>query len=191
VTVVAVYRHPLDIFFSLREHAVNMAGRPDHPMRRPVSEALADYVSAPPDRADFDRDSLGTVTLHYRETVLRGRIPGLVVLHYADMVADHRGTVRRLARAAGVAAGEDLIDRVTRATGFDAMKAEAHRFVPEGGKGFWVSDASFFASGGVEKWRAHLGDGDLARYRARMAELVPEASARTWLEFGASALPRS
>jgi hypothetical protein len=45
VTVVAVYRHPLDVFFSLRKHALNMKARPDHPMRKPVSEALASLAS--------------------------------------------------------------------------------------------------------------------------------------------------
>ncbi len=184
VTVVAVYRHPLDVLLSLRKHAVNMKARPDHPMRKPPGEALASFLSLPLDPEDFDRDSLATVTHHYRETVLANRVPGLVVLHYADMIADPTGTVRLLATAAGIAASEELIDRVAVSTGFDAMRAEAHRFVPEGGKGFWQNDAAFFDSGGKEKWRKTIGEDDLELYRTRLAELVPDAAARNWLESG-------
>ncbi|QIG46562.1 sulfotransferase domain-containing protein [Nordella sp. HKS 07] len=46
VTVVAVYRHPLDMFFSLRKHALNRKNAPDHPMQRTSSlpGASPDYL---------------------------------------------------------------------------------------------------------------------------------------------------
>jgi hypothetical protein len=188
VTVVAVYRHPLDVFFSLRKHALNMKARPDHPMRKPVSEALASFLSAPLDMADFDRDSLATVTHQYHETVLSDRSPDLEVFHYADMIADPDAALRRLAAIVGTEATGALIDRIASATGLNAMRAEAQRFVPEGGKGFWENDAAFFDTGGTEKWRGKVPDEDLALYRARLAELMPEAAARRWLEYGGGAV---
>jgi len=188
VTVVAVYRHPLDIFFSLRKHALNRKTAPNHPMRRPVDVALAAYLSSELDVEDFDRDSLATVAQHFRATVLTRRIPGLVLLHYADMIADRRGAVQRLAKGAGIKADETLIEEIANATGFEAMRAEADRFVPEAGKGFWENDASFFDSGTIDKWRGQLDDSDLELYAKRLAELVPDVRARRWLEVGGNDL---
>lgn len=184
VTVVAVYRHPLDIFFSLRKHALNRKGATDHPMRRPLDIALASYLSSQLDVDDFDRDTLATVAQHFRATVLDRRIPGLVLLHYADMIADRGGAVRRLAGGAGIRADDTLVDEVVNATGFEAMRAGADRFVPEAGKGFWENDAAFFDSGTSEKWRGQVDDRDFELYATRLAELVPEVRARRWLEFG-------
>ena len=184
VTVVAVYRHPLDIFFSLRKHASNRKGATGHPMRRPLDIALASYLSSELDIEDFDRDTLATVARHFRATVLDRRIPELVLLHYADMIADRRGAVRRLAEGAGIEAEETLIDEVVNATGFEAMRAEPDRFVPAAGTGFWENDSAFFDSGTSEKWRGQLKESDLDLYAARIGELVPEVDARLWLELG-------
>jgi aryl sulfotransferase len=71
------------------------------------------------------------------------------------------------------------------------MRAEAHRYVPEGGKGFWENDAAFFDSGGTEKWRGKVSDEDLALYRAHLTELMPEVAARRWLEIGSPAAGRA
>jgi aryl sulfotransferase len=184
VTVVAVYRHPLDIFFSLRKHALNRKTAPDHPMRRPLDVALAGYLSSALDVEDFDRDTLATVAQHFRATVLNKRVPGLVLLHYADMISDRRGAVRRLAEGARIKADESLIEEIVNATGFEVMRAEAGRFVPEAGKGFWENDAAFFDSGTSEKWHGQLDDKALELYAARLAELIPDVRARRWLERG-------
>lgn len=184
VTVIAVYRHPLDVFFSLRKHALNMKDNPDHPMKRPISEALASFLSTSYDFEDFDRDSLATIARHYHETVQSNRLPKLELFHYADMIADQRGTVKRLADFVGVGSDDDLIDQITTATGFETMRAEAHKYAPEGGKDFWNDDKAFFDSGGSDKWRGKVSDSDMALYNARMAELVPDATQRNWLEFG-------
>ena len=41
VTVIAVYRHPLDVFFSLRKHEANKkVATPDHPMSLPVPDSI-------------------------------------------------------------------------------------------------------------------------------------------------------
>jgi len=184
VIVIAVYRHPLDVFFSLRKHALNMKDNPGNPMKKPVSEALAHFLSAPQDLNDFDRDSLATVALHYDETVLKKRYPNLVSFHYADMISDQVATVRSLVRAIGCTADEALISTVAEATGFETMRADAGKYVPEGGKGFWHDDAAFFDSGGVGKWHGKISEKDFELYEARLAELVPDDKARIWLEHG-------
>ena len=158
-------------------------------MRRPLEIALADFLSSEVDTQDFDHDSLATIAQHFRATVLERRLPRLVLLHYADMVADPHAAVRRLAEGARISADVKLVNEVVNATAFDAMRAQADRFAPQGGKGFWEDDAAFFDSGGTGKWHGQLDGSDLERYGGRMAELVPNEHARQWLEVGGKDLP--
>ena len=188
VTVIAVYRHPLDVFFSLRKHALNFVQHDDsHPMRWALAESFAFFLDNPADTQDFDRDSLETLVRHYRETVLAGRIPELVALHYSVMRADHRGTVARLAAALGCEQDPALIDRIVAATDFAAMKARPSDFVPEGGKGVWRSDSAFFDAGTSAKWEGKLSPAQLAAFTAKLRDLLPDRDARDWLLTGARA----
>ena len=155
-------------------------------VRRPLEVALSAFLTAPLATDDFDRDTLATVARHFIATVLQRRLPGLVLLHYADMLADPRRAIRRLAEKTGIEAGEPLIEAIATATAFEAMRARAERFVPQGGTGFWQQDAAFFDSGGTGKWRGQLDEADLELYRGRLAQLVPDQRARRWLELGGS-----
>lgn len=185
VTVIAVYRHPLDVFFSLRKHLANTRDiAPDDPGLLSVSQSFRNFIDGDADREDFDRDTLATLTLHYRETVRAGRVPGLRLFHYADMLRDGRRAVAALANAAGIDADATLIDRVAAATSFDAMKANAADYAPVAGTGFWKSDANFFDSGSSRKWEGALSDEEVARYETRLAALLPDNRARAWLEAG-------
>lgn len=187
LTVIAVYRHPLDVFFSLRKHVANMANPDaDDPRRGPVSEAIRAYVSGP---ADLDHDSLATLTAHYTATVLSGRLPDLKLFHYSDLVRDGRRTVEALAVAAGIDATARVIDTVTEATAFGAMKAKAADYTPVAGTGFWKSDENFFDSASSRKWEGKLSEEELALYRGRLEALVPDVQARDWLEGGGGQAP--
>ena len=185
VTVIAVYRHPLDVFFSLRKHVANMKqiGQ-DHPMRAPVPDAIRGYLDGTSDVGDLDRDTLATLTMHYTETVLSGRLADLRLFHYSDMLKDGRATVERLAKAADIDADAALIDTVAEATAFGAMKANAADFAPVGGTGFWKSDAGFFDSASSKKWEGRLTEEEIGLYQARLSQLIPNAKARAWLENG-------
>ncbi|MDF0602090.1 sulfotransferase domain-containing protein [Psychromarinibacter sp. C21-152] len=185
VTVIAVYRHPLDVFFSLRAHNANVAEpEPDDPFLLPLERAFRHYVEDPADTGDFDRDTLAALALHYRETALSGRLPELKLFHYADMLRDGRSTVEKLARAVGVEASAELIDTVTAATSFESMKANAQDYAPVAGTGFWKSDADFFESASSRKWKGQLSTEQIATYDARIRALVGDARARRWLETG-------
>lgn len=185
VTVIAVYRHPLDLFFSLRKHAANQKDlSPDNLMLWPVADSLRSFVGGTSDYDTFGEETLMTVGMHYTRTALSGRLPDLKLFHYADMVRDGRRAVQNLARAAGIDADDALIDRVTSATAFGAMKARAKDYAPVAGTGFWKKDEGFFDSASSRKWEGHLSGEDLELYRDRLTELVPDAKARDWLESG-------
>jgi hypothetical protein len=184
VHVVAVYRHPLDVYLSLRKHGMNMKARPDHPMRRPMAECFRDYLNADflPDAVD--EDTLALLVSHYNRTAATPRVPLLTVLHYADMVADHAGAVAGLARALVIDADRASLARVVEATAFGAMKEKAKDYVPLADTGFWTEDAAFFDKGGTGKWDGQFTEAQLRAYASRMAELVPNDALRRWLETG-------
>ena len=184
VTVIAVYRHPLDAFFSLHKHTANRTNPGDfHPMAQPVSQAIRTYINNPSDNT-IDEDNLTSFATHYTQTVLSGRLPDVKAFHYSDMIRDGRGTVQTLAKAAGIDADDRVIDIVTKATSFGAMKAKAADYAPVAGTGFWKSEENFFDSASSRKWEGQLSMEELKLYSERLAELIPETRARTWLEDG-------
>ena len=185
VTVIAVYRHPLDVFFSLRKHTANQRNASDEDLYKwPVPRSIRAYVGKLTDCNNFGGESLMSMAIHYANTLLSGRLPDLKVFHYSDMVRDGRRTVEALAAAAGIDASARLIDTVTKATAFGAMKAKAAEYAPVGGTGYWKTDAKFFDSASSNKWAGKLSEDELALYRRRLEELIPDARARDWLEGG-------
>lgn len=185
VTVIAVYRHPLDAFMSMQKHIQNVAQlRVTALATKTLDQALDAFVNTPEATDDIDNDSLSHMVLHLRETVLSGRLPDLGVFHYADMVADNRRAVEGLARAAGFDVSDAVIDAVTEATRFDTMRANALNFAPVAGTGFWKSDAGFFDSASSRKWEGKLSDAQIAHYTDRLAAILPDERQRAWLEYG-------
>lgn len=185
VTVIAVYRHPLDVFFSLRKHAANRSVVGDDAMFTwPLATSFHAFVNTPFDIEDFGKESLMKLAVHFTNTALSAGPRDLKVFHYADMVRDGRRTVEALAAAAGIDASASVIDAVTRATAFGAMKSKAADYAPVGGTGFWKSDGNFFDSASSRKWEGLLSEEQIALYRTRFEELVPDARARNWLEGG-------
>lgn len=185
VTVIAVYRHPLDLLFSMRKHTANQTSPdPDNPSGWPLARSIRAFITDPTAHDAMANDNLANVAMHYRETALSGRLPDLKLFHYANMIRDGRRTVRALALAAEIDADDGLIDKVAAATAFGAMKANAADYAPVGGTGFWKSDSNFFDSASSGKWEGQLSAEDLALYRERLGALIPDPVAQAWLEQG-------
>ena len=185
VTVISVYRHPLDVFFSRRKHIANRANvPPDHPMALPLPESFRFFLDSEAPSDDFDRDNLAMMTTHFRETACSGRLPDLKLFHYSHMVRDGQRTVAELARAADIDADASLVAEVAEATAFGAMKAKAAKYTPYAGSGLWKSDASFFDSASSRKWEGKLSEEELSLFDERLAELLPDDRARAWFESG-------
>jgi hypothetical protein len=183
VTVIAVYRHPLDVYFSLRKHTANRAHpSPDDPTGWPLPRSIRAWLDDPFDT--LAQENLASLTQHYTQTVLSGRLPDLKRFHYARMIRDGRQTVQDLARAAGIAASETVVDAVTDATAFEVMRANALDYAPVAGTGFWKSEANFFDSASSGKWQGVLSTDDLDHFADRLRALVPDPAARSWLETG-------
>lgn len=190
VTVITVYRHPLDVYFSLRKHYANMTvGREDEPMLRPLPDSIHNFLCGGLDRKDYSSRTLESVAGHYVETLQTDRRPRPAMLHYADMIADGRRAVGRLAEMADIDADEALIDVVAEASSFGSMKAKAADFAPAGGTGFFRTDGDFFDSAQSQKWLGQITQEALDLYKTRLAELIPDAEARAWLQYGSRSKP--
>lgn len=184
---IAVYRHPIDVLFSLRKHLANARTTPpDHPYLGAPDDALRNFVSRAADMEDFDFDCLATIIAHFQSYAAQPRPQNLMLLHYADMLADARGTIARIAGHIGVAAEPALIDAIGEAASFGSMKSRADRFAPFAGQGYWRDPQAFFDSAGTRKWEGKLGAAAQSLYRERIAGLLAPSEV-AWLEGGDSA----
>jgi aryl sulfotransferase len=110
-------------------------------------------------------------------------LSNVLMVHYADLLADLEGQMRRVAAFTGIEVTEDAWPDLVAAARFDTMKQDAIRndefmaLIFEGGAN------RFFHKGTNGRWRNVLTETDLALYEtAADAELEP--ALRSWLEAG-------
>lgn len=184
VPVVACFRHPLEIFLSIRKHIANSTITEEHPLLEPIDAALPEFLNKPFDENDIDRDSLEVTVRHFEAMALSDRLPEQLVLNYAGISRDHEGTVRRLDAFLGTSASEVLIREIVAATGFSAMQARASDFAPEASNNLWHDNRKFFASGRSSAWQSDFTPDQIALYDARFREVLPDETHRHWIETG-------
>ena len=186
---IAVYRHPIDVLFSLRKHLANALGTsPEHPYLGSEDAALQNFVSRAADSGDFDFDSLASIAGHFHSYTSEPRPDNLLLLHYADMLADARGTIIRIAEHIGASPEPALVDAILDATSFGRMKSQADQFAPFADQGYWRDPQAFFDSAGTRKWAGKLSAQALSDYRERLAGLFDPSQA-AWLEDGGTGGP--
>jgi aryl sulfotransferase len=179
-TYVVVARHPLDAAVSLYHQGTNLdrariaelLGGPEH---RPAQVSLAawldGWVAADPAPRD-DLDSLPGVLHHL--AVAWDRRDDVVLVHYADLLADLDGEMGRLAALLDLRPPTpDLV----AAARFDAMRDRADELAPDAG-GVLEDRQAFFRQGGSA--RGVLPAEVIARYEARATALAPP-DLLTWL----------
>ena len=188
VQYLCVLRHPLDAHLSMRRHVANM---PFNPLELFFPEGDEDtmfrrVLDGGPEGYDMDAAPLAHIVRHYLAAQDAARRHDNVSLfHYADMSRDLAGTFARVAELLSVEHRSALMAELVEAAGFDNMKAEASRFAPSGGQGFFKSDAGFFHSGRIGSWEDALTAAQLDAYDHVISGLL-SAQARHWLEHGAS-----
>lgn len=179
VRYIAVYRHPVDVYFSLRKHRANIGPEvglstfPDDP-----SEGFHVFLANEADHMGFPM-----FLDHYRSTLAMEPRENLLRLHYADMTRDLAGAVAQIAAHVGIAHPPARMAELVEAATFSSMKANAERFVPSSGQGFWRSDSAFFDSATSRKWEGVLKADDLAAYDA-VVDASLSREERAWLEWG-------
>jgi aryl sulfotransferase len=200
VTYLYCGRDPRDVFMSLQNHMANIdpdavaaalaaqgvAFSPPRPLPDDLDARFEDWLS----RGAFawERDGAPYWScMRHAQTFWRHRgLPNLSFLHYADLIADRAGEMRRLAAALGISLEARAWPALVEAAGFDAMKARADRLAPDADHGIWKQNAAFFNKGRSGQWRGVLGEASLRLYddvvRARYDPTLID-----WLERGSRA----
>ena len=178
---ITVYRHPIDMHFSSRSHSANMANKHGTgEMAENSSDSFRAFLTEA-------TDHMGFLPLldHYRCTLAREPRENLIRMHYADMGRDLTGAVAKVAAHVGITHPPPLMATIAKAATFASMKANATRFAPSAGQGFWKADSGFFASASSNKWEGVLTADDLAAYDAAINAVLTPAE-RAWLEWGSA-----
>ncbi len=184
LTYITVYRHPVDVHFSMEKHVSNMVFDildfmyPDAP-----GAAFERFLTAPATDAGTDDLTLASYLQHYRSFSAYAHLPNIHFFHYADLKADPAGQIRRYAAALGITCDDALVAEIVAATSFGAMKEVTKHDQRPPGQGAFKNESQFFHSATSNKWVGRLSDAEVAAYRDRISR-VADPEAVHWLENG-------
>ncbi len=180
----AVYRHPIDVFFSGQNHIKNMKSNSfGHQISDDVNKDFQTWVSQSTSLNQDIGDTLESLVVHYLSFAKWQSLPNIHIFHYADMTHDLRHTVSVVSDMLDCGFGDELIDAITSAATFSKMKKNAAKYAPSADRDIWKDNAQFFESGTSNKWEGVLNETSLLMYKNRMSELLT-ANEQTWFEFG-------
>jgi aryl sulfotransferase len=200
VTYVCVARDPRDASLSMENHMANMDMENVLAAReRAVGNEDLDLASLLPPPADpnerFEGWVRGSGADEARVTGLPGVLahlqtfwdhrdePNVALFHYSDLQADLAGQLHRLADVLDIDVAEDRWPELVHAATFDEMKKRADLLAPDTTHSLWKDNSQFFHKGQSGRWRDVVSDENLARYDARVAELV-EPELAQWAHHG-------
>jgi hypothetical protein len=186
-TYVVVGRHPLDLAVSLyhqgdnidRERMAELTGVPlrERPPRPSAHDWLVQWTTRRT-TALQSPDSLDGV-LHHLSDAWQRDAPNVVLVHYADLLADLDGEMRRLAVRLGIEVPADVWPSLVDAATFDRMRSRSGELTPNA-LGVLKDPSKFFRSGTSGAGRELLTAAELAAYEERVAGLAP-ADLVAWL----------
>lgn len=111
------------------------------------------------------------------------RQANVLMVHYADLLADLDGEMRRIADFLEIVTAPALWPDLVHAAKFEQMRRDGDALMPTA-KGGWAGGAADFLHAGTnERWRDALTDEDVAAYRAR-AEHEMNPALNHWLRKG-------
>ncbi len=182
VAYVVVARHPLDAAVSLyhqahninRERLADLTGDPELARPKtlpPIDEWLTAWVHADIDPMD-GLDSLNGFFHHLTDAWRRKDEPNVVLVHYADLLADLVSEMRSIATTLEFDCTAEQIDVLAPSAHFDSMRARSHDLAPDPA-GVLEDTARFFRAGRSGAGLRAL-DGDArAEYLSRATSLAP------------------
>jgi aryl sulfotransferase len=110
-------------------------------------------------------------------------LPNILLVHYADLLADAPGQIRRIANFLDITATGEQIAQIAEQTTLSAMRSRAQEKDTRMAR-MWVNGAqSFFYKGTNGRWKDVLTAEELAMYEDAATQiLAPEC--KVWLERG-------
>jgi aryl sulfotransferase len=187
---VYVGRDGRDVMWSLHNHWINgnatfyaaindTPGRVGPPIERPPTSPR-DYFLTWLERDGYPFSSFWE---NVRSWWAIRNLPNLLLLHFADLLADMPGEIRRIADFLEVPIDPAKQPAILEHCSFDHMKANATKSVPLGGA-FWDGGAQVFIHRGTNgRWRQELTEIDCLRYEETARRELDEDCAN-WLAAG-------
>ena len=152
-----VYRDPRDVYFSVRNHLLNMTVPPEIPQLASDPRAgFRAWVQAPFEPGRGEQRSLAALVQHFLSFWAYRHLPNIHFFHFSQMKQDLGAVVRQIAGVLNIEISENRTNEVCKAVSFKAMKKNASSFTPAAGKSHFKSDEAFFRSGSNEQWRGVL-----------------------------------
>jgi aryl sulfotransferase len=188
----AVYRDGRDALVSWANHRRKM--RPEVIETLDVAAAV-DGVAPWPPKWGGDMDQLfdewvdwGTPMEHLASWWSLRDESFVLLVHYADLLADLDGEMRRISDFLGIDVPSESWGDVVRRCEFESMKL-AHEASPILSDSFEGGANAFFNAGTNGRWRGVLTDAQLQRHDDLVREFLSDDAA-AWLEHGSLALGR-
>lgn len=198
---IVVGRDPRDVFMSLWNFYCSFA--PDYSQ---AVNSLQDRVGpprppCPDDIHEFWRSwiSRGWYAWHQEGYPFPGimyhlqswwnfhHLPNILLVHFADLLADTPGQIRRITDFLDIPASDEQLAHIAQQTSLTAMRTRAGEKDAQLPKVFVDGVRSFFYKGTNGRWRDVLTAEELAMYAEKAARvLTPDC--RAWLEQGQAAL---
>lgn len=197
VRYIVVGRDPRDVFMSMWNHYagftpdfytfINTApGRVGDPFPTPPSDIHAlwsEWIG----RGWFAWEVEGSPfwgNMHHIQSWWNYRdLENILLVHYADMLANPASQIRRMADFLEIPANDEQIAAIAQQTTITNMRTNAELKQPDMGK-TWVDGAStFFFKGTNGRWKDVLTSDELAMYEVT-ANKVLSPDCRRWLERG-------
>jgi hypothetical protein len=125
-----------------------------------------------------EMDSLPGMLWHLSDAWARRFEPNVVIVHYADLLADLDAQMRQLAELLELTVPPAAWPGLVEAATFEQMRAAASQIAPA--PGVLKSPAAFFRRGSSGAGREQLTAAELAHYQARAATMAPR-DLLTWL----------
>ena len=192
ITYICVGRDPRDVAISWAHHSDNLnlealfTARDRAVGNEDLAEMYRDREPAPTDPLarfwrwvdDSTTDQLTHAnlasTMHHLATFweVRDR-PNVVLVHYADLLSDLEGEMRRIAQRLDIDIDENILPSLVTAAGFDSMRERADELAPDATQGILQSNRAFFNQGRNGQWQELLDDTDRRRYAERVNQLAP------------------
>jgi aryl sulfotransferase len=110
-------------------------------------------------------------------------LPNILFVHYADLLADLEGGIRRITRFLEIDLPANVMPIIVRNCTFSEMKSRGAELMPQTQMGLKGGADSFFHKGTNGRWREVLSADELKLYDAAAErEMTPDC--RRWLEQG-------
>ena len=192
VTYIVVARHPLDAAVSLHHQSGNinrarmaeLTGNPDlakHTARPQLDDWLASWIESDATARD-ELDSFNGVFHHLTDAWSRRHASNVVLVHYADLLHDLNGEMRRIAALLGIDVTNQRVDELAQAATFESMQASGDRLAPDPAT-VLLDKSRFFRSGRSGAGTDVSSPSALAAYYSRASRTAPP-DLLTWLHRG-------